>query len=494
MNELSVLMVRADAGGTIGSGHVMRCLALAQAWMEAGGSATFVTTGLPAALDERLRGEGIEVVTIRDERELGSIAREREAAWVVIDGYAFGAADQRRIKDAGLRLLWMDDVGAAAPYCADLVLNQNLGAEAALYADRDGATQRLLGPRYVLLRAEFRRWRDWRRTFAQPAKKVLVTLGGADAENVTLRVIRALQQITLPELEAVVVIGPSNPHEALLEDAAGDTPHIRLQRNVTDMPALMAWADVAIAAGGSTAWELAFFGLTSVVIALAENQRANAERLGATGVAVNAGWYADLQEDALADAVAALLADEPRRMDMARRGRELVDGDGAVRVVARMRARMLALRPAASDDCRLLWEWANEPEVRASSFQSEPVPWDDHVAWFEKRLASAHSLLYVAMNGSDPAGQIRYEFDGDRATVSVSLASAHRGRGFGSEIIRLGSQQLFAASGVTAIDAYVRPENAASLYAFRKAGFIDAGTATVHGVEALHLTIVRGRT
>ena len=131
-----------------------------------------------------------------------------------------------------------------------------------MYANREAHTRLLLGTRYVLLRREFWPWRGWRREIPAVARKVLVTLGGGDPDNVTLKVIRALAQVEIEGLEAVVVVGPANPHLEELQAAVKDTPHpIRLESNVTNMPELMAWADVAITAGGSTCWETAFMGL-----------------------------------------------------------------------------------------------------------------------------------------------------------------------------------------------------------------------------------------
>lgn len=439
------LVIRADANPRIGTGHVMRCLALAQAWCDAGGAATFVCAELPEALEQRLRGEGMEVV-----RGTEIV----EADWVVLDGYQFTVADQRAV--AG-RLLVIDDHAHAAEYAADLVLDQNLGASPADYAT---TARLLLGPRYALLRREFRQGRAHERIIGD-GRNVLVTLGGADPDDVTTRVVEALQGMNV---DARVVVGASNPH---------DVPGAL--RNVTNMPELMAWADVAISAAGSTSWELAFFGLPSLVVALAENQRPVAERLDAAGVARTLGWHAEVTPRSIREALASLLADRDARAEMSQRGRALVDGEGASRVVAEMLAPAFTLRRATGDDCRLLFEWANDPEARASSFSTKPIAWDEHEAWFRARVASPDHRLYIAMDGARPAGYVRYQLDGPRAVVSVSLARAYRGRGYGSRIIAAGSDELFATTGVTRIDAYVKPENVASLRAFRSAGFADAG-------------------
>ncbi|NEP28200.1 UDP-2,4-diacetamido-2,4,6-trideoxy-beta-L-altropyranose hydrolase, partial [Moorena sp. SIO3I6] len=293
------LIIRANASLKIGTGHVMRCLALAQAWQETGGEAIFILNTEACVLQERLRSQSMEVVHLsvssgstEDAKQTASFAHQFGADWVVVDGYHFGADYQRVIKEAGLRLLFIDDYGHAAHYWADLVLNQNVYAHEGLYAKRESYTQLLLGTQYTLLRKEFWPWQGWQRQIPTVARKVLVTLGGADPDNVTLKVIQALQQVKVEGLEAVVVVGGSNPHYQQLQAAVHDSgTAITLKYNVTNMPELMAWADIAIAAGGSTCWELAFMGNPSLVVILAENQRQVAEKLDAFGAAINFGWH-----------------------------------------------------------------------------------------------------------------------------------------------------------------------------------------------------------
>lgn len=335
------LVIRADADQRMGTGHVMRCLALAQACQDRGGRPIFVMAGGAPALKTRLTAEGMEVVhlasspgTAADAGEVAQLALAAPAAWVVVDGYHFAAAYQRQLKEAGLRLLAIDDYGHAGQYYADIIVNQNVAAGEELYPRRSSGTRLLLGPAYALLRREFRQWRDWPRQIPQVAGKVLVTLGGSDPANATLKVIQALLKVELEGLEAMVVIGGANPHRQELKTWARDAaPVIRLESNVEDMPRWLAWADAAIAAAGSTAWELAFMGLPSLLLVLAENQRPNGEHLQVMGVARHLGRQQDVGSDAIAGALTQLLLSAETRAQMARRGRELVDGEGARRVL-----------------------------------------------------------------------------------------------------------------------------------------------------------------
>jgi spore coat polysaccharide biosynthesis predicted glycosyltransferase SpsG len=161
-----------------------------------------------------------------------------------------------------------------------------------------------------------------------------VTFGGGDPENQTILSIQALQEADLDSLEVTVVAGPSNPHfEALRSTTVDSKFPIRLISNAANMPELMAGADLAISAGGSTCWELAFMGLPFLVVILAENQRAIAEGLEEVGAAVNLGWYDRITPTQIAYKLSSLAKAADVRAKLSRRGRKLVDGKGIERVL-----------------------------------------------------------------------------------------------------------------------------------------------------------------
>jgi spore coat polysaccharide biosynthesis predicted glycosyltransferase SpsG len=224
-------------------------------------------------------------------------------------------------------------------YYADIVLNQNLYAEQLHYIG-EPYTRWLLGTHYVLLRREFLARQNWKREIPEVARHVLVTLGGGDPENATLGVIQALQEIDVPGLEAIVVIGPNNPHAAVLETAIEPSRiPIRLVRDARNMPELMAWADAAISAGGSTVWELAFMCLPTALLVLSDNQRPIVQSLGDAGATLNLGWYSETTPDGISKALMPFLMRKKARTKMAQLSRQLVDGNGTKRVVSVMLAK-----------------------------------------------------------------------------------------------------------------------------------------------------------
>lgn len=495
------MLVRSDGGAQMGIGHVMRCLALAQAWQDGGGKVFWAMAAPPAGLADRVRREGIELTALAvppgspdDAGQTIDLARQCGARWVVVDGYHFGGAYQRAIKEAGLRMLAIDDYGHAEHYWADLVLNQNLHAEESLYGRREPATRLLMGPRYVLLRREFAPWVNWERTIPVVASKILVAFGGSDPPNASLGVIEAFSHLSsaggeFGDLAATVVVGPSNPHGEQLAAAAARAPFpVRILSNVADMARLIAEADVALGGGGSANWEHAFLGLPTLMIVLAANQQPVAQRLDAMEVSENLGDYAKLDSRAIAARLGGLLLDRPRRESMSRKGRELIDGEGSARVRMHLTGSSVRLRKVREQDSRLLWQWANDPETRARSFSTDPIPWQSHVSWFSGKLNDPNCHLFIAVDDADqPVGQVRLDLAEGNGVISVGVASQRRGAGYGTAMIAAAIAEVSGRFPVRQIHAYIKPDNAASVRAFEKAGFRLAGTQPIAGCEAMDL-------
>jgi spore coat polysaccharide biosynthesis predicted glycosyltransferase SpsG/RimJ/RimL family protein N-acetyltransferase len=447
------LVVRADAGREIGSGHLARGLALCQAWCDAGGDAVLASHEPPSLWRERYGAEGVPVV------EPASLA-VGPGDFVALDGYHLDRADPARHRAAGARVLIIDDHGSWGTYEADVVLDANLGATADAYVSRSAGSELLLGTRYALLRREFG---DARRAgsgdVAAPSTvaEVLVSVGGAPRQDAV-----DLAQQTLARVDAVFA-------------------HVHWLHDVVDVPAVMARSQLALSAAGTTCWELCCLGVPAVVFAVAPNQEPVGGALAAAGAAVYAGRYEDLGAERLAADLSKLASNAGLRAAMTETGRNLVDGRGAARLVTRLRAFDLGLRRVAADDRERLWTWANDPTTRRQSFDSRPIGWDEHVEWFEHRMRDANSVMFIAEDDHQhPIGQIRFDVEGRRAVVSVSVAPEARGRGWGGVVIASGTRRLLRdVPAVEEVIGRIRPENTGSIAAFDRAGFarVDTGSA-----------------
>ncbi|MGE5396031.1 MAG: UDP-2,4-diacetamido-2,4,6-trideoxy-beta-L-altropyranose hydrolase [Chitinophagales bacterium] len=333
------LVIRADASASIGSGHLMRCLALGQAWRDNGGQVVFITS-CNSNQKELLLQEKFEVIEVaKPHPDSGDLALTTQVlsscpgAWLVLDGYNFDPSYQLAIKNTGHRLMITDDMAHLNHYYADVILNQNIYALDLNYPC-ESKTRLLMGIKYVLLRQQFRRWKDWQREVPDKAAKILVTLGGGDSKNVTESVLKAIKFMELPPVQIKVIIGGNNPHYDDLRMISQEFPvDIVLIRDAQNMPELMAWADLAITAAGSTAWEMAFMGLPSLVIILADNQRWIAEALEKKNVAVNLGHFENLAPDVMVNKLKWLMADVEERQRMSNSARTMIDGKGVYRVL-----------------------------------------------------------------------------------------------------------------------------------------------------------------
>ena len=464
--------------------------------------AVFAVAESTPAILQRLAREGFEVRavdavagTAGDAAGTAEIAQAKQAGWIVTDGYSFGVEYQRRIKDKVPNLLCVDDNGEAGGFVADVILNQNLHARRGLYREREPGARLLLGPRYGLLRREFKPWLSWQRATRGEASRVLVTMGGSDALNLSERVIRAIQSRSMGNLEITVVAGGSSPHLAGLRAMREELGSgLRLMMDVNDMPELMAWADVAVSAAGSTCWEMCRLGLPAIVIDVALNQGPLAGELEREGVAIHVP-LSQATGAQIAEKLEGLMRSRGLRARMAKRGAELVDGLGAWRVVAAMRAQAIRVRRAQAGDCRILWEWANERAVRQASFESAAIPWEQHSRWFEQKLGDpASTVLMFEEDGSTPAGTVRFQAttSGD-AEISVTVGPEFRGQGLAPYFLDRAVERVFELSSLERIHAYIRVENPASAKSFEPAGFFLVGTTQIKGNEALHYVRERER-
>ena len=516
-----ILAIRADASADIGTGHVMRMLALAQAWCERfpNGHVVFVCASLPETLETRLLQEKYSLFRLdaasggpddlkqtRDvlcglhgdpcRREKPSLTDSR--IWVVTDGYAFGLEFQKGIRGSGYKLLVVDDYNHLPQYECDILLNQNIGAESYPYHVNEDA-KRLLGPRHALLRREFLKAGPTKLSIdvcdekkhklcdqlehhsnkqldvSERATNLLVTMGGADKHNVTLKVLEALQNVNVSQLNVKVLVGPANCNiESLKKLVASTTRHrIELIYQTHEMPTLLKWADVAVSAGGSTCWELCYFGVPMILLVLAENQQrivsllvqAEAARCGEDAILYDHGK--------LSLEIANVIRNPKLRNELSAKARCLVDSFGARRVVEAMNPSApehLVIRAGQNTDIALYFQWVNDPIVRSSALRSNVISFTEHQAWFSERLADSRTILYVMEVKGLPIGQVRFEIDSSGiAWLDYSLDAIARGRGWGRYLVGLGIKE-FIKGRSHSVCAKVKKENQASIAVLESIG------------------------
>jgi UDP-2,4-diacetamido-2,4,6-trideoxy-beta-L-altropyranose hydrolase len=323
----------------------MRCLALAQAWQDAGGKVAFACADLPDSLEQRLLSEQCAVHRFdsgtasrreaHDIQQTLGIANATRPRWLVLDGYEFGPDYQLALRDVTWRLMVIDDDGRHEAYHVDVVLNQNAGAAAVLDGRRTHSARMLLGCQYAMLRREFRQTAP-RVVRSEFVSQILLTLGGADQGNVTEELLAILGSCRPANCQIQVVIGPANPHVLRLRDVAAKMKRVVLHLAPSNLPQIMASCDLAVTAAGSSVYELGYLGIPMLLAVTGENQRPIAAALDHLGAAVRLNELNDVSSDYFKLPIGWFIHDPTARAGCAARFQQLVDGQGAARVVAAM--------------------------------------------------------------------------------------------------------------------------------------------------------------
>ncbi|MBB1472237.1 UDP-2,4-diacetamido-2,4,6-trideoxy-beta-L-altropyranose hydrolase [Luteimonas sp. MC1782] len=356
---------RSDASRQIGTGHVMRCLTLADALAASGADCQFICRAHEGNLIDFIRGKGyvVHALPITHKASADSTAPGSDAStavlahshwldatqaqdaeacvrilaaqrpdWLIVDHYALDARWERTLAPHYQKLMAIDDL-ADRPHACDLLLDQTFGREATDYRSLVPAACHLLcGSQYALLRPEFAALRPYsllRR--ARPAlREVLITMGGVDKYDATGQVLQALS--TSPPLPAecriTVVMGATGPWLTKVQSQAQDMPWpTRVLVGVSDMAQLMADSDLAIGAAGATSWERCCLGVPTIMLVLAENQRKVAQGLEQAGAAklINLSHSAPTQ---ISQALVALMGDAAQLLHMSECAASIVDGSG----------------------------------------------------------------------------------------------------------------------------------------------------------------------
>ncbi|KAE9644453.1 UDP-2,4-diacetamido-2,4,6-trideoxy-beta-L-altropyranose hydrolase [Pseudomonas sp. PB103] len=488
------VLIRADASPTIGSGHIARCLTLARVLREQGSHVAFACRRLPGHGLDALQGEGFETFAL-PERYVDEDPQQAIEAmlpwqadidalddlleghagfdWIIADHYGLDHHWQTAARRWAPRIAAVDDL-ASRRYSVDLLLNQNLSGLSENYAPLlpDGC-RTLLGPRYAMLREEFRCPAIEIRA---RARRVLVNFGGFDAAMQTHHAMLALADFA--QLEVDFVAGAENPAWAQMQALAETRPHWRLHSFVSDFYQRMTAADLFIGAGGGTSWERAAMGLPTICIAVSNNQQANGEVMAAAGAHVFMGAREQVSVEQLRQAIGFVSENFHLRQSLAERSRQLVDGRGALRVAAALAGAVLKVRLATADDARLLFDGRNAEAVRRWSNDQGVIDWAHHLNWLNASLRNPQRLLLIAEADDGPVGVLRYDLRGLEAEVSIYLLERRFGLGWGRAL--LARSESFVREywpQLTAITAQVLPANCPSLNVFRDAGFTQSACA-----------------
>lgn len=353
------VVVRADASHKIGSGHVTRCLALADVVRKRGYSVSFVVRANESDFGDVIAQRGFPVHRLdvgkenqqpnRDadvkQADFLAVPWEKDAdetrlfidtlsspvAWLWVDHYALDRKWEERVAPAVKRVLVIDDLADRTHYC-DVLLDQNF------YSNPQGRYEakvpltcvRLLGPQYALLREEFRTARSVE-LVRHGKPHLFVFFGGSDPTNETAKVLRAVRRASM-ELTVTVVTGQANANVAEVEKLCRSLPDGRHIHATAQISKFMTEADFSLGAGGTTTYERMCVGLPSGVISVADNQVQASLDLAAAGYQMYLGESRRVTEDDILRFLRLKAHDSQWQSETRARCREAIDGEGAFRV------------------------------------------------------------------------------------------------------------------------------------------------------------------
>jgi len=497
------VLIRVDASDRIGWGHARRCLALACELRRCEATVAFVSRTMDDALAEEGRRNGIDVLVFSqavaerlrngDSGAEDLLSAEAQAAdaketlrlssdWggadiAIVDHYGLGEIWERAVRGSVRRIVVLDDLANRRHDCDVLADAARSDRRKQQYSSLvPPGTMLLIGPQYALLRPEFSSHREIVGRDGS-LRRVFVSFGAVDAAGHSRRAVAVIRG-RLPDARIEVIVGPACPHIGTLQEMAAADPAVQLHVGAPDVVRLMSSADLAVGAGGGTAWERACVGLPSIVSRTAENQGAVVTSVCEAGCAVEVAADSGFEE-ALGAALLLLQSNPALVRRLGRAGPQIVDGRGVARFRMAILPAIVTFRRATAEDAGAVWEWRNDARVRSVSRRTDSISWDEHRSWYSRCLDDPSRVLLIADVESVPTAVVRFDLrsDGESAEVSVYLTPNAHGRGVGSTVIREAVAWMQRErSAVRRIDAHVRADNVASARAFLNAGFTQSET------------------
>jgi len=493
------IAIRADASVLLGSGHVRRCLALIDHFIELDCDVTVFTRAAKGNMSDMLRCRGCTVhelcvpLAINDDCDISDCSNKSEYDdaistisnargaiydWMIVDHYELSGIWEEATRDLYKHLLVFDDLADRNHQCSILV-DQNLGRDPSHYQGLlNTEATCLCGPRYAALRPEFpaARVESLARARNRVGLNVLIFMGGTDPNNVTSQVLQSILDGHEHVFENLyVVMGSAAPSLSKVKDLiAKFTCRTELVIDTDKIHEYMMVSDVAFGGAGGAAWERCCLGLPSLIVTIADNQLAGSRALVREGAAKVLS-PSELGEAGLAYKIQQW--GESRVLhDMSVKAANVCDGGGVSRILMEMckvDKSLLAIRRAEAADESLLLSWANDPLTRKNAFNQEPISLQQHTDWFGgkmKQVATCHIYIVSLPNGDD-IGQVRFEKEHHQWVIDYSMDAMFRGKGLGVSLLSRALSTLAEHHSNEQVVGHVKLSNLASTNIFIRCAF-----------------------
>lgn len=499
------IVFRTDASFQIGTGHVIRCLTLAEALQKKGAKCTFICRKHEGNLNDRIRQCGFGIIDLPLSHNMAHVNELSEFGtrhaywlgadcqtdasqttnalsgelidWLVVDHYAIDQRWESVMRSRCKKIMVIDDLADRHHDC-DLLLDQNLveGFESRYYDLLTRKTACLLGPEYALLQSDYANFHAIAPPRQGPIQRILVYFGGADLSNLAGLAISAFLDLDRSEVTLDVVINPNGPHTESVRRQVQGFANITLHEQLPSLANLMLKTDLAIGACGTTTWERCCLGLPTLAVTIAENQIPIAQKMEYLGIIRLLGDSSTVDCSRMAKAMEEVIESPEKIREWSIRCRGLVDGNGAKRVANILlldALTPLTARKAVVADEGLLLAWANDPLVRQNGFNPKPIDPITHRLWFYKRLRSPESCLIFIVETEQglPVGVVRVESCGKEWEIHFSLAAYARGRNLGTPLLETALVAFRKSAGNAQVFGRVKAANVPSKKIFQDLGF-----------------------
>jgi UDP-2,4-diacetamido-2,4,6-trideoxy-beta-L-altropyranose hydrolase len=397
----------------------------------------------------------------------------------VVDHYQLDARWEAKLRRHCKQILVIDDK-ADRPHDCTLLLDQNFNPilHSSYLSQTPPNTRLLLGPRYALLPPGFAANREMRSAFTGEVKRVLICFGGSDPRSHTAAAITAIIPFAKRLDHIDIVVGLLSPHKANIAALCSSLPNAHLHSPADNMPALLLHADLAIGAGGTMNWERACLGVPSLVFGIADNQ------VAILGAMIQAGFVGGQAAMPIADSQSiarwiGIALDNPAFLrGLSLRSSRLVDGRGTERVAGILVPKLLNFRPVNQTDSDNLLRWRNDPKIREVSINTDAISPTTHHAWLLATLADPSRRLLIAESEGEAVGVVRFDLAPPLGSISVYLVPDRPPTNL--RLVEQATDWLHCQHPeIKRIIAEVKPDNQASLSAFRAAGYCDNSTSLV---------------
>ena len=349
------IVIRVDSSIQIGSGHVMRCMALANELKKKGADILFICRDTAGNMANVLENNRFQVTLLpTQEKDNSNISdpedildswgedvdetiqtiENKTVDWCIVDHYGLDERWHRKISKHVRNIFVIDDITNRKLYC-DILLDQTFGRKNADYqANVPDTCMLLLGSKYALLRPEFKSLRDAareKRKNINAVKRILIAMGGTDVKNVTSLALKAVENYGWREKPVVdVVLSSSAPNINKIKlQAKNANIVVNVHLDASNMADLMLNADLAIGAGGSTSWERCCLGLPTITIITANNQSEIVNNLDKAGAIVNLGRSDDINIENVEKTLNELISKRSRSIEMSVKSFDICNGEGA---------------------------------------------------------------------------------------------------------------------------------------------------------------------